>query len=243
MVKKLLSALGLTEKQALVYLACLELGTSPAHRISQRAGLPRSTTYEILSSLQQKGFASVFFKKTIKYFSAEEPKRVISETQSRIDLLKNALPQIEARYLKARGRPQVRFYQGKVGIQNVLEEILEDTPREVFGFSAVDDFFNSLDDYFPSFVERRVKRKIFAKLIMSSSMIRAKETKTLDAKQLRESRIISSPHQHHGSILIWKNKIALMSLKDEFEAVVVEGAELATVQKTMFNIFWDSLPN
>ena len=42
---------GLKEKQIKVYLACLQLGTGSVVKIAQKAGMPRSTVYEILESL------------------------------------------------------------------------------------------------------------------------------------------------------------------------------------------------
>ena len=50
-----LQQIGLTEKEAKVYLAALELGEKAVQVIAQKAGVNRATTYFILESLIEKG--------------------------------------------------------------------------------------------------------------------------------------------------------------------------------------------
>ncbi len=50
-----LSALGLSQKEATVYVALLELGTASVQAIARRADLVRPTTYVILEALTKKG--------------------------------------------------------------------------------------------------------------------------------------------------------------------------------------------
>ncbi len=236
-LEKSLVNYGLTKKQARTYLACLELGSSAVQRISQRAGLVRSTTYEVLESLRQKGLVSTFRKKNIKYFTAGEPQRIIEDMQSRTDLLKNDLPRLQALQYKTKNQPKVRFYQGKQGIKTVLNETLE--AHELVGFSSVEDLFTSLENYFPKFVEKRIKKKIPLKVIMRDSP-ESRKRKTLGREQLREVRIIPSQYQHHGGMLLWNDKMAMFSLRDELTAVIIESKELSAIQKTLFNFIWNS---
>ncbi len=215
----------------------MELGSSAVQRISQRAGLVRSTTYEVLESLRQKGLVSTFRKKNIKYFTAGEPQRIIEDMQSRTDLLKNDLPRLQALQYKTKNQPKVRFYQGKQGIKTVLNETLE--AHELVGFSSVEDLFTSLENYFPKFVEKRIKKKIPLKVIMRDSP-ESRKRKTLGREQLREVRIIPSQYQHHGGMLLWNDKMAMFSLRDELTAVIIESKELSAIQKTLFNFIWNS---
>ena len=62
-IENVLKAYGLNEKQIKVYLACLELGSASVQKISQKSGLIRTTVYEVLETLKQRGFTSSFLKK------------------------------------------------------------------------------------------------------------------------------------------------------------------------------------
>ncbi|MBI4087815.1 TrmB family transcriptional regulator, partial [Candidatus Kaiserbacteria bacterium] len=55
---KELEDLGLSEKEARVYLAALELGQNTAERIAKQASVNRSTTYVQLDSLMKMGLIS-----------------------------------------------------------------------------------------------------------------------------------------------------------------------------------------
>lgn len=239
-LEKILEQYGLTKKQARIYLACLALGSSAVQKIAQRAGLARSTTYEVLESLREKGLVSTFRKKTIKYFSAEEPEKIAQEAERKTALIKNNLARLQNLQLSAHLQPSVRFYQGKKGIYEMLEEILREA-KEILSFNSPRDVYGELENFLPRFVQKRIKKKIPIKIICWDSPL-ARERQKLGPPQLRQMKIIPAKYQFHGSVLIWKNKIAMFALKGDFEAVVIESQELAAVQKSLFNFMWESLP-
>ena len=55
MLEQELQKIGLSEKEAKVYLAAMELGQAPVQKIAQKAKVNRATTYVILEGLQKKG--------------------------------------------------------------------------------------------------------------------------------------------------------------------------------------------
>ena len=58
--------IGLNAKETKIYLACLELGPSPASNIAARAKLNRVSTYDILEKLIQKGFVNFVIRNKTK---------------------------------------------------------------------------------------------------------------------------------------------------------------------------------
>lgn len=237
-LEKTLKNYGLTEKQAKIYLACLELGSTSVQKISQKAGLPRSTSYELLETLQQQGLVSTFQKKKVRYFSAEEPEKVVNLAKQKAESLEQSLPHLRALYGKAKIRPTVKFYQGKQQMKLVLDEILKEA-KELLAFSSADDLFATLE-YFPEFVKKRVKQKIPTKVILRQSA-KAKERQRLGPQELREVRIIPADYEYHGLVFIWDKKIAMFSFGKELVALIIESEELAKVQKAMFEVIWHSL--
>ncbi len=230
---------GLSDKETRVYLACLELGSAPVQRIAQKASLARSTVYAVLEDLRRKSLVSTFQKKKIKYFSAEEPEQVVKLAQIKADALREALPQLNACWGKSRLRPTVRFYQGKEEMKIVLEEILAEAD-ELFTFASPEDLFRELGDYFYSFVEKRVKKKIPVRMIACDSEM-TRERKQLGPKELRTVKIVPPTYFYHGNIWIWKNKVAMFSFTGDFVAVVIESKELADIERAMFEYLWDSV--
>ena len=156
---KILINYGLTEKQAQVYLACLELDSAPVQKIALKSALPRTTVYEVLELLKRKSLVSSFLKKKVRYFTAQDPNQLVKIAQNNVDELKEALPNFNAIFGKNRNKPTTRFYEGKQGMKIILEEILDEA-KEIMSFVSADDLFSELGDDFYRFVERRFKKKI-----------------------------------------------------------------------------------
>lgn len=230
---------GLSVPQAKLYLACLELGTASAYDISKKTGIFRSSCYEILRNLQEKGLVSVFHKRGKKYYNAENPRGIILKAKENTALLEQALPQFNALYSSDKTRPAVRYYEDPEGMKLILEEVLDEA-KEILVFGSVEDYFSDLQDYLPNFLSKRLKLKIPIKSIFRDSS-HARERKNNEIAQLREARILPNDYEYHGMTVIWGNKIALSSFQKKKAALVIDSEELAEMERIKFYIIWDSL--
>src|SRR3990167_6568529 len=70
---------GLTDKEIRVYVEMLPLGSVNLQEIAKRINLPRTTIYNTLNYLHQKGLVSKIIKKGITYFDATEPDKLIED--------------------------------------------------------------------------------------------------------------------------------------------------------------------
>lgn len=66
-----------------VWLALLTKGTASAGEISSTSGVPRSRTYDVLESLEKKGFAIVKLGKPVKYLGVK-PKIVLEKLKNNV---------------------------------------------------------------------------------------------------------------------------------------------------------------
>ncbi|MCB0360843.1 MAG: hypothetical protein KDD44_14440, partial [Bdellovibrionales bacterium] len=126
-VVEALSAFGLSESEIAVYQATLQLGTRPASVIAQKAGLKRGHTYNVLGQLAQKGIVQELVKNSVRHFTCSPPERLIgllehreSEISRQKDLLRQAIPKLEALRNPNHAQPRVRFYQGEAGVREIL---------------------------------------------------------------------------------------------------------------------------
>ena len=82
MVKKI-RLFGLNTYEAKIWSALLSRGVSTAGELSDIANVPRSRSYDVLESLEKKGFVIVKPTKPIKYL-AVQPKEVLENVKSKI---------------------------------------------------------------------------------------------------------------------------------------------------------------
>ncbi|MEK7084838.1 MAG: helix-turn-helix domain-containing protein [Patescibacteria group bacterium] len=233
-LKARLRQCGLSEKEASLYLATLELGSASVQKIAQKADVVRSTAYEVLETLRGQGFVTTFLKKKARYYSAQDPAHVLRMLEGKIELFKEALPEMNALIGEARHRPTVRFYQGNDELNIVLKEVLDEAD-ELLGFSSIDDLWREFDHM--KFVRERMKRKIPARIILRDSE-RARQRRAAGPTELRQVRIMNGALQYHGAVYIWKNKVAMFSFLHDIVGVVIESREIAETERAMFEQLW-----
>jgi HTH-type transcriptional regulator, sugar sensing transcriptional regulator len=90
-LKKLRSAFNLNEYEVKIWTALLSKGVASAGELSDIGNVPRSRAYDILESLEKKGFIVMKLDKPIKYL-AVEPKEIINRVKK--DVQSKATEQI-----------------------------------------------------------------------------------------------------------------------------------------------------
>ena len=83
-LSKLRRSFNLNLYEVKLWTALLSRGVSTAGELSDIADVPRSRTYDVLESLERKGFVIVKTEKPIRYM-AISPKEVISRVQGRVE--------------------------------------------------------------------------------------------------------------------------------------------------------------
>ncbi|MEK7511852.1 MAG: helix-turn-helix domain-containing protein, partial [Patescibacteria group bacterium] len=73
MLIKELQKIGLSDKEAKVYLAVLGLGKASVQTIAAKAGVNRATTYSVLGTLKEKGLCSTFQKVKKTFYVVSSP--------------------------------------------------------------------------------------------------------------------------------------------------------------------------
>lgn len=94
MYEKAFIAAGLGEKQARVYIACLEAGPSKVPEIARQAQIKRTTAYGIIDELVSIGLLSASYRGKTKLYKAQDPKTILSLLDERKSTFVKALPEL-----------------------------------------------------------------------------------------------------------------------------------------------------
>ncbi|OGJ12284.1 hypothetical protein A3K62_01795 [Candidatus Pacearchaeota archaeon RBG_16_35_8] len=147
LVSKIKDYFDLNIYETKVWLALLGKGIASAGEVAEISRVPRSRTYDVLESLEKKGFAIVKLGKPVKYIGVK-PKLILeklknnvrSDAEERIVTLSNVMStseyeQLEQLY-KGGTDPIKRedislALKGKSHITNHLREILQNATKEV----------------------------------------------------------------------------------------------------------------
>lgn len=236
---------GLSEKEARVYLAALELGKATADELAKQAKVNRSTTYVQIESLKQKGLVSSYDEGKKTYFAPESPeylKRLFEkqsgELESKQKELEKLLPGLSKMFETAGERPRVRFFEGKEGLITMREEVLRSGAKEINVIYSADDSEKVYsEDERNEFLKRRASKGINTKAIYTRS-----SGKFLPPPSpLTESRIVPEDIFPIGAdIIIYENSVALTALKGKLMGVIIQSDEIAISMRSIFNLAWES---
>ncbi|MEK7530343.1 MAG: helix-turn-helix domain-containing protein [Patescibacteria group bacterium] len=237
-----LTELGLSRRESSVYLATLELGHGTVTQISRKAGINRTTGYDILDRLSDDGLVSISGKEPSQEYVAESPDNIMA-------LLKNRLARLEKNIMdaekfipklktvhKVENRASVKFYEGVDGLKQVYEDTL--TAHEpIRAFARLEDMYAAMGDYFPAYYKRRAAKNIFARAITPRTP-GAMERHVLDKEEKRELAIVpESVFTITPEIDIYDNKVMIASWKDKL-GIIIESKEIAEGLKSVFELAW-----
>lgn len=241
-IKEVLFKAGFSENESAVFLALLELGKGTVTQITRRAGLNRTTGYDILNSLVSKGLASVSGKEPKQEYLAESPDNLVKvlennakEQEKRIVNIKKIIPELKSIHNVA-GRPKVRFYEGTKGLEDVYEDTLT-SHEEIRAYANVDEMHQALIGYFPKYYERRAGKNISIRAIIPDSGV-GKHRASKDKDEKRESVLVPSDKYNFApEINIYDNKVMIASWREKL-GIIIESAEIADAMKKIYELAW-----
>ncbi len=231
-----LAEFGLENKEDEVYLACLELGAAPVAKIAKKAGIKRTTAYDVLANLAKKGLVGQTQKGKKRLFYAEEPeklKKLLVEKQKK---LTEIMPILKSLYNTAGNKPKIRYYEGRSGLREVYQDTL--TYRgELLAF-VTENVINKLGAQFAQeYIKKRTAARIKVRVIGpdTEEIIAYKKE---DKKYLKETRLV--PKEKFPFTIemnIYGNKLAFMSFKEEM-GIIIESNEIAANMRLLFELAW-----
>jgi len=237
-----LQSFGFSEKEAVVYVALLELGKGTVRQISSKAGINRTTSYDILGSLSNKGLVTISGKEPKSEYAVEAPqaittylKKVAEQTAEHIKKSEEIIPELELLHAK-QNRPRIRFYEGKEGLERVYEDTLTSS-ESIRAYATIDDMHKALPNYFPKYYKRRAGKNISIRAIVPETPA-ARERKTHDLEEKREIAFVPSDKYYFSpEINIYDDKVMIASWREKL-GIIIESAEIADAMKKIFELAW-----
>ncbi len=236
-----LKELGLTEKQAKIYLALVEIGKGTAYAIAKQAKLKRSITYVILEELRLKGLVLKIPHDKNQIFIAKDPRKLFAEKEEKLVYAKKILPELLARASKDSSKVTTYFFEGNEGIKQALQYGLEKIrDQEILCYYAkADNGSHSIPkfyfDHYNNLNEAKVKIRGFAPAHNSNKVFR-------DMDKGSDNQILVLPETE------FKSKVSV-EISDSFvrillhknsQALIIENKDFSEMMKQVFEMLWQS---
>jgi len=240
MILSTLKQIGIEEKQAKIYLACLELGATSVKEMAKKAGVKRTTIYDIIDEMVDSGLIKTTTKGKKKKFIASEPDELRAILRKREAIFEQIMPQLGLINNSGSIKPKVWFYEGVEGLKKVYDDTLEHGDLIMYQWAS-NDIFDAIEtDWLFDYVRRRVKSKIQALCIATNSP-EIRDFQMKDKKQLRKIRIVPKEQFPFKIELdIYGDRVAMISGREKF-GVIIESKSIASTLKMIFKLCWENV--
>lgn len=234
-LQTILENIGFTEKEAIIYLALLELKEALPSSLAKRSGVKRPTTYVILEQLQKKGLVSYKKIGRLTYYRAINPHSLLESQHNKYSTLEKALPELLQLNHKYSATPQMTVFEGKEGLMKIMEDTLT-TKEDLLVWADVELASRTvLSDYYPTYIHKKVSKQIWVRGICCYDETSLRFKKNGD-KELRELYLIPKDQfPFKNEINIYDDKVAIISHQDQV-GVIIQNTNIADTQKAIFKL-------
>lgn len=234
-IESSLKSIGLNYREIQVYLATLELGSSTVTPISKKSGFKRTYCYDILEDLKKQSLVNYVEKNGRRHYFAEDPKKIEDRLSDNLTGFQALLPELRSIYNNPAEKPKIRYYEGKEGIVSIYQELLK-----VSSFDAIASpmhVVSGLGYFFAEYTKKQLARKVKVREIITEDGLKADYINHYQ-KPLQEARLLPHGTTLSTDMIIYENKLAMISYTNNLHAVVIESSSIVETQKILFEIIW-----
>jgi|GEM_PF-675285 len=248
MISSELQKIGLSEKEARVYLSALTLGPKSAQEIARHCGINRATCYIILENLIDLGFISQIEGERGKIFAPEDPSTILNlldlqeqSIKKRKNEIQSIVPDLMALYNKGGSKPRVRFLEGLSGIREIQKMVIESKTKTIREITCLDWAFKNFEPR--DFDEFR--KQIFSDRNIDARGIVITKNYTLDYMPefiagAHEVRLVPpEKFEMPGELAICDTFASFVSHEGKPAEIIIEHEPMLKILKTWFDLAWE----
>jgi sugar-specific transcriptional regulator TrmB len=238
-ISQLLEGYGLSERESKVYLYLLQKLEDTVLGVANATNIPRTTVYTILTNLKEQNLVSSFRKNKIQFWSPESINQLQANVKRKEDVVSSLLPLLKDIVARSHNNDSsVRLFTGIEGLKVVWEDVISYSETKKIPLMCAishNSLFQILPKYFPAWLERRKKAKIFAKLIINKNDF-------IHTEDSQEVRYMDEKYLFPGEITIYGDKVAMFIFeKNHYEAIIIDSPTFTQMVQGIFNFTWDML--
>jgi len=231
---EILEDLGLSQTEAKVYLALLEIGSGLAGEITKKAEINRTNVYDALERLLKKGLVTYVISANRKIFEPVAPERLKELLQEKEENLSSILPDLNVLFKESKHKEEAMLFKGKKGVKSAYETILREN-KDLFAYGAESRFADIFPAYQKEWNERRAKNKQHLFIIFNEKV---RERKKKENLKLCKMRFLPRSYEFPSTILFSGNVALTIVWTETPFAFFIRSKEAVKSNLNFFDILW-----
>lgn len=231
-IRTVLGDVGLSEGEIKVYLALLKLGSVQASKIKEETNLHRTTIYDFIEKLLNKGLINYVIRNNVKYYSATHPNKLLDFVMEKEENVREILPSLTRLAEIKKEEIKVEVYKGAEGFKVVLNDIIR-TGRDMVGFGIDETKFR---DRFPILMEQHFKKEKLAGI--KERLLTSEDARFVFGTETAKYRYIPGEFFNPTPTAVYGNKVVIL-VWAPLTIVMIENSELADSYRKYFEMLWN----
>lgn len=239
-MEDMLEIVGLSPKEVRLYVAALNYGDAPMSLLAKRAGIKRSTAYQVFKGLEKRGLMGSFKMRGGMRFAAMSPDALYALRKKELGDFALILPQLKALEKKKGVHPKVSYFEGREGYRLAIEDSLEKPGNLLRTIGSLTETYKMMGEEYDLkyYVPARIKQSIGIRALLFPD-VRDDLAGRNHAGELREIKWLPKKFWFEGSSLIYDHKVVIVSGVEEMVTVVIESETIAEAEKQKFDLLWE----
>lgn len=244
-ISNLLTEIGLNKLEQDCYLALVKRSPQKASELVKKFSVHKVPILLALHRLVDKfGIVKRTKKKNTFFFLVEDVKslsdyvaRQASQLEQRQQELNALIPELRSMQNFEISKPKIYYFEGKDGIKQAFEQVLEEAD-EIVGYGSNEDDKKYLPEIIPDYYQRRVAKKIPVKAIIPALPVNVQETLKNEMRHLRETHLVPEKFNFPVQFNVYKDTVVFYSYEESF-ALMIKSRHIADCLKAIFGFAFD----
>jgi sugar-specific transcriptional regulator TrmB len=245
MIEGILRSIGLSNYEARVYLALIELGEATTGQIQKQAGLNSGRIYEILNGLNKKGFITELKKNKTKIFKPVNPRqayKLLEEKEKSLEKQKESfrkiLPSLLSKINNKKEEVNIEIFTGMNGLKTAYAKEIEFSNKNsklyILSVLSEEAYSKELYDFF-IYNQQPLREKHNLKI---KKILAEKARKKRKEQHERSAEIKYLPYTSPVAINIIEDLSIIGIELDNPVIITIENKETADSFRKHFDILW-----
>lgn len=244
-IEEIIASIGLSHKEARIYVAALDIGEGTISDLAHAAGLNRATTHVLVEQMLRHGYLTSVRRNNHRFINPTHPRRLVQVAEFRKEEISKIFPSLVTRYNTSQPKSKIQVFEGHDGITSLYEEIYRSLKNnhELLGMTRIDAIQKiapgSLEEYKKLLV--RVKNPMIREIHYG---INSAQNWYTEIKNLMGTKHHIRAIEHEMSFgfsdcIIYEDTLAVFSLTDETPfVIVIHDPQIVQTHRSLFEFIW-----
>lgn len=232
-MKDELQKLGITKSEALIFELLVKYGAISGSQLAKKSGIDRSTTYNLLSSLNAKGFVSYVIKDGLKIYQISNPENLRKFAEEKVQIADSLIEEINKSIQKIPEEEIVEVYEGKNAPRVMYSHYLSKKNQTFYVYGGYGKMFSVLNPEMKGYLKKFESNKNSLNSFISKDYPNLESLKLISGK-IKQTNLQSVS----AGFTIGKDSVTFHIYEDESKIIMIKNPLIAKIMRELYELAW-----